>query len=505
MADKLTKRFNLFVADSVKDNIASANNELYVFYSRVHPWANVGNPPAIVDSVQYSDYDIWRGMVGLKRITVSDVSLAIDRHDWSSGTVYGEYDNNDDQLFDRSPPFYVYSSNNNVYKCLFNNNGAQSTVVPSGQSTSPTTTSDGYIWKFMYQVAPADQNKFQTGNFIPVKKVGSDGSPQKAVQDVAVSGTVDIIDVVSGGSNYLVASGNVVSVTNTSVMVVDDNASGNSSVYNNYSINIISGTGLGQVRTISDYSGGTTKTVTLASAFNVAPDTTSKYHIGPAINITGDGTGTTAYANVMSGSISKVNVITAGSGHSKIQVDVGSTSYGSGATVKGYLSPVGGHGSNPVSELLGRAVVINALLEGNENNTFVANNDFRIYGIMRNPVLRSTGALATGTRYNQTLRFDTVSRSGTFVQDEFVVGGTSGASGRLVTFDSNTVFLTNVSGTFANSEIVTANTSGAQATINGITLPDLLPYRGELIYSVNREAISRDIDQTENITIAVKF
>ena len=68
--------------------------------------------------------------------------------------------------------FYVVTSDYNVYKVISNNNGAQSTVMPTGTSTNILTTTDGYKWKFMYSISASDVIKFVTSDFIPVKTIG---------------------------------------------------------------------------------------------------------------------------------------------------------------------------------------------------------------------------------------------------------------------------------------------------------------------------------------------
>ena len=64
--------------------------------------------------------------------------------------------------------FYVMTDSFNVYKCLDNNNNSPSTEKPIGVSVQPITTSDGYIWKFMYNVPINLRNKFLNSEQIPV-------------------------------------------------------------------------------------------------------------------------------------------------------------------------------------------------------------------------------------------------------------------------------------------------------------------------------------------------
>jgi len=512
MPKLISKKFNLHIAEQFKEGFNEASpNQFYVFYSRINPWANESAPPTPSDTVQYTDYDVWRGMLGLKRISNNDVTFSVPKYNWTANTVYSEYTPSDDSLF--SKQFYAITANNNVYKCLFNNDGAQSTVKPTGTSTTTITTSDGYKWKFMYNITTADMIKFASQDFIPVKTLEADDfTAQWDVQQAAANGSIPIYDVTAGGSSYLVNKGTVAAVVNSSIITLANTASGVDDVYSGSTIFISSGLGSGQIRQITDYN-GTTKNVTVNTAFNVVANTSSTYHVGPYINITGDGSGATAYANVSSGAITKVTAINVGSGYSYANVVVSANpSYGSGAAVSAYLAPPGGHGSDPVRELGGTNVTLNVQVDGVEGGAFAANNDFRIYGIVRDPLLRSTGKVATNNRYNQATRLTLTSVSGSFLLDEFVSGGTSGAYGRVIEFANTngagtqgTLKLTEVYGSFSNTETVTANSSSVTGVIDGITLPDILPYKGRVLHIVNQEALQRDPEQKENITITVKF
>lgn len=64
--------------------------------------------------------------------------------------------------------FYIMTEDYNVYKCLDNNNNSLSTVKPLGTSTSAIYTSDGYVWKYMYNVPINLRNKFLSDEQMPV-------------------------------------------------------------------------------------------------------------------------------------------------------------------------------------------------------------------------------------------------------------------------------------------------------------------------------------------------
>lgn len=511
MAILVKKNFNIHAAQQFKESFAESDpSQHYLFYSRIDPWGDEFNPPAFSDT-QYAERDIWRGITAVKKISNNSVTMSITKYSWVANTLYTQYSDTNGDL--STSNFYVITSNNEVYKCLFNSSNSLSTVMPTGKSTSVITTTDGYKWKFMYDISAADMNRYGGLNHIPVKTLTSnDGSAQWTVQQAAANGSVPIYDVISGGSGYLENKGTVAGVTSTTQLTIANTAVESDNVYNGSTIFISNGLGSGQIRVITGYN-ASTKLVTVNNAFTVSPNTSSTYHIGPRINIIGDGNGALAYANVQSGFVAKITPINEGSDYSRARVNItANPSFGSGAAAVAYLPGVGGHGSDPENELFARNVTMNVQVSGNEGGYFAANNQFRIYGIIKNPTLRSIGAVASGDRYDQTFRLSLNSITGDFTQDEFVKGGTSGSAGRVVYFantnSSRTKGILHLSypeGFFANAETITANSSGVTAVIEQITKPDLVPYSGQMLYTVTQRPLERDSAQTENFTITVKF
>lgn len=511
MAITTSKKFNVHAAKQFKEGFDESDpTQMYLFYSRIDPWSSESSPPALDDTL-FSDRDVWRGMTAVKKVSNNNVTMSVNKYLWATNTIYTEYDDTNENL--ASSNFYVITSNNEVYKCLFNSNTVPSTVMPTGQSTSVITTSDGYKWKFMYDISQADMNRFGGVNHIPVKTlISNDGSAQWSVQQAAANGSVPIYEVTSGGSGYLEDRGTVAGVTSTTQLTIGSGASGSDNVYNGSTIFISSGLGAGQLRVVSGYN-ATTKLLTVNSAFAVSPNTSSTYHIGPRINIVGDGNGAEAYANVQNGAITKITSISDGSSYSRVRVLItANPSYGSGATAVAYLPDVGGHGADPERELFARNVTLNVEVDGSESGFFAANNQFRIYGLLKDPTVRTTGSIATNNRYTQSLRLTVTSLTGTLTQDEFVSGVTSGAKGRVIYFANSNlshtagvIHLTYPSGNFSASEDLTANTSGVTAVLQSVELPDLTPFSGDMLYKVTQKPIERDADQTENFTITVKF
>jgi hypothetical protein len=105
--------------------------------------------------------------------------------------------------------FYVMTEDYNVYKCLDNNNNAPSTIKPLGTSVTPIETSDGYRWKYMYNVPINLRNKFLSDDQIPVVSA--------LTNQFYSNGSLDSIIINNKGSGYSAASITVSSGTGSRV------------------------------------------------------------------------------------------------------------------------------------------------------------------------------------------------------------------------------------------------------------------------------------------------
>lgn len=408
---------------------AKNSNILYIVLGNQLAYATEPTAPTPIQTDKNKQRELWKQAIGARKVTTGDVSHVVPRYNWTSGTVYAQYRDTDTNLFTR--PFYVMTNENNVYKCLSNNKGAASTVKPADFSTLPFTTSDGYTWKYMYTISLGDADKFLTVSHMPVKTItATDGSVESdrqiAVQNAAVNGAIEIIETVTSGTGYhKVSNGVVESATSTTIRLsasVDNPPSAVDNYYNGSSIYITTGTGAGQIRRIIDYA-GSTKTFTVNSAFTTIANTDSRVIVSPTVTIRGDGQGALAYAEVNnSGQIANVDIITIGSGYSEAEVIITANAiHGSGATANAIISPIGGHGKDPVRELGGDRVLLNAQFHGsqgvsaNGNGYIPANTDFRSISLLKDPILKcdsnnnfvSTEHVANTSNSPATLRLTT--------------------------------------------------------------------------------------------------
>ena len=513
MTAHVTKRFAYFLADQIFESVSEATpTRLYTFVGRPAPYANDSVTATPIDDTQNNDYNIFKQMLAAKKVSTTDITYAIKRYNWSNNNLYAPYDNEDSGMYANT--FYVYSSDRNVYKCLFNNKGANSTVEPTGTSTGLIETADGYRWKYMYTVSAADNGKFVTDQYIPIKVLtANDGSSQWATQQAAVNGAIQIIKTTEGGRGYLTTNGNFQSVTNGASFSLANTASTTDSIYVGSTVYIKSGLGAGLLREVVRYV-GTSRLVTVNSAFTTAPNTSSGYIVSPKVVVSGDGSGCLAYSNVVAsnGAVNYINIISTGSDYSNATVAISAnSSHGNSATARPIISPRFGHGKNAREELGGNYVMVASEFSGSEANTLAIDNQVRTFGLIKDPLL-ANGSVANTINFDMTTRMTISGATGDFTLDEKITGGTSAATANVVSFaNSNaantagTLRVINITGRFQNNEQITGSTSGKKATIKPSANSDLLFYNGDVLYIENRSPITRATEQIENYKVIIGF
>lgn len=394
-AKAFVKALNASDGRSTKNSVI-----LYAILGNSTAWENEPTPSEVIDNEQTLQYETHRRFIGGKKIDTGSVSHVATRYDWSSGVVYSMYRDTDRDIYDRA--FFVFTDEYNVYKCLYNNKGSASLIKPTGFSTSPFTTSDGYTWKYMYTISLGEADKFLTSVHIPVKTISNpDTSPeqtrQAAVQTASTNGAIEVIETSEFGSGYKqVVDGVVETGGRRSLRVTGGDVSSIQGYYNGSSVYISSGTGVGQLRRIIKWS-GSSKTLTVNSAFATTPNTDSRVVISPSVTIVGDGSGAQAYSkvNVSTGAIANVSVINVGTDYTRARAIITSNSiHGVGATANVIISPVGGHGNDPVRELGADRIALNVQFNGSEGVSATgagyipSNTAFRTISILKDPVLK---------------------------------------------------------------------------------------------------------------------
>jgi hypothetical protein len=230
MAAIITKDIRLHNARQFNEAVTeSANTSLYMFVGKPSSWPNESAPDTPLDTYR-GQIDIWDNMIALKRITGGDITFAIPRNNWTTGTRYNTYSDAVPAANLFASRYVVVNSNYLVYKCLGNAN-TTSTVEPTGTGQTANNilnTSDGYIWKYMYTSDTANVLKFATTSFFPISSnaaVVTNAANAKGIYSYRIvsanvgSGVLSdnaLLTIVGDGTaanaNVRVSGGNVTSV-----------------------------------------------------------------------------------------------------------------------------------------------------------------------------------------------------------------------------------------------------------------------------------------------------
>jgi hypothetical protein len=161
----ITSGYRTTNADNLVQDIT--NSDYYIFVSTT----------VFSDTVNssFSSNDFLEKTLFGKKLDSSNMFFMIENRRWQSGTVYDQYDDTTD-LSNKAFYTIVYPSDNTtgdyrVFKCLFNNYGAQSVNAPNYDAFADDQLyrlGDGYVWKYMYAITTDQFKKYSALNYAPI-------------------------------------------------------------------------------------------------------------------------------------------------------------------------------------------------------------------------------------------------------------------------------------------------------------------------------------------------
>jgi hypothetical protein len=254
-------------------------------------------------------------------------------------------------------------------------------------------------------------------------------------------------------------------------------------------------------------------------ATTTLPNDQTEYQIAPTVVITGDGTGATAIAIVnnafgSANNIIGLEVINPGANYTTANVSIfANTSFGSGASARPIIAPVGGHGKNAIEELGGRYVGITSLFDIgiNEGFFYPTYGSYRKVGILENPEFNDVKVtLRDFDRINLIINNKITSSANTsitnWVPGEVVVQANTNAAGVVVSGNNTTLQLKGILGDFiaSNTQITgyysntTANVTSQEIIRFQVTTDSL----SEIVSQVSSGATG-EITATPNSTVVL--
>ena len=475
MAAIVTNKFRLNNAEQFYESFSEASTSFYLFVGRPQPWTSTtpfgggsdSAPPTPLDNVD-DEFMYFRDMLAAKRIAAADIQYAIPRHNWTSGTTYDYY---------RGDYGAQWSSTaTDIVKTV--NNG---TNLWASTTQFYVLTSLNNVYKCMRNSPGAPT-------------VGGGSAVASTVEPTGTSNSeLTTADGYVWKYMYTLTTTQITDFLTADFMPVTTNSTVSAAAVNgavrHYRI----------MRGGAGYTNGTYATQTLR----------------------GDGSSASFTVIVSGGAVTSVAAVAAGQNYTFADCNIDAISGigtpSTSAIVTPIIGPKGGHGYDAVSELGGFYVMTNTTISGTEGGgDFVVDQDFRRVGINLNPYNYGTTTIATASTLNALKSMTFSGTPGTFLVDENITGGTSGAKGKVVSWDATTKILkyiqtqwTGVATTgdltaFATSEVVTSDSS-ATGTIASLTNPEIEYSSGKTIYAEDRAPISRATDQTENIKLIVEF
>ena len=231
----------------------------------------------------------------------------------------------------------------------------------------------------------------------------------------------------------------------------------------------------------------------------------SSFSSAPTVEIIGDGTGATAVAYVSTqGHITKIEMTDMGSGYTHASVSIQGD--GVGAIARTVVTDANGIGFDAINDLKTSSVMMNIKPDGEEDGTFIVENEFRQIGVLKNP-LTPAGSDFTDISAKVLPSVELVDSS-PFVVGKLVTGSQSGAVAYVNENVGNEVFFhQNEStgyGNFQVGEVLTqvgVVLTGTVASINEKNAIDR--FTGDVLYIENRHRIRRDAEQQEDIKVVI--
>lgn len=535
MAILLTKAGRVQLARSFNRDIVNGRDHYHFALAKTTAWDDEEIPDTPLESEKFLK-EFRSNVIFTQLVSPADICHLVRRIDWTEGTVYDPYD---DAYSEKMPSysgatnladanFYVITDENNVYKCIDNNNNSPSLEKPTYTTTdTDITPSDGYVWKFMFQVSASDETKFLNAEHIPTRKLTT-------MPYGDVNGELDSISVTNGGSGYtsipnVVINGDGINAAATAVLTagvvtgitIDEPGSG-------YSFANITFTGGGEgsgataVASLGDTDiipalqeavevGAIPGSIDRIVILNGGQDYTSDDVL---VTITGDGTGAEATAIISGGAVTGFNIDAKGTGYTNATISItDSLGENTSASARIVLSPIDGHGSHAINELFASTIGVTVSLSENFNPDLFLDNDFRQIGLIKN--IKEYNKINDRTVTTSTACFianvNVDDNSSSYAVDD-IIHTDNGGEFRVIQIKESTsttydIYLQSIIPLITASSTLTNNTQETipSLSINSVTDPEINPSTGDVVYIENRPAISRSEDQVETIKALVNF
>jgi hypothetical protein len=365
-----------------------------------------------ITNTQKEKREFQRRVIFGNKITDSDVRYMFYKNNWVSGTVYDDFDDQEDVTLVNSIVTVPDDEGNYlVFKCLENNSDSKSTVTPSLSGINPASYEfialpDNYVWKYMFTVSASEASVYQTSDSLPLPYPSLGDASVIAAAKESVSQIIIEETPSREFSPYLF--GEATSNTNASdVIVFSETQNGETknlvvsitpkvgfSLYTNPNAytNMYLKTPNGELYEVvaTSYAAPDKIGIAISTTDSIIPTTVCQ--LVPKINVsesTLTGEPCKAYGILdQFGTLIRIGYKTKGT---EYKYAIAEMAYPSSLTTPGttrlrcVVSPNGGHGSNPISEMAMSRLAIITNFSG-ESTSIPDTNTYTKVGLVKNPV-----------------------------------------------------------------------------------------------------------------------
>ena len=562
MATVLKNDVHNNVARIFYNGILNKTSRAYFFLGKTLPWDEGDVTPPNPNASREYERETRSSIIGLRYVSISDVTFAIDRVDWSAGTVYDMYDDRYSSGFPApsgaqdiaDATMFVLTTDFNIYKCISNNYNRPSTVQPTGTNeTGYLEFSDGYIWKYMGTVDEVQRSKFLTPDYIPVTNSTS-GFYQSGID-------LSLIKE-SGGNSYI--------ADNVSVVIQGDAPAETVARLGDVTIDVDTGEITG-ISVLDPGSGYTFATITITNSipglehpvtglvgngavwraqidqgdlvlsevgasavdgqlsFIYVNDVGSGYSVdNTTVTITGDGENASADAVIVNGEVVGISLNNHGSGYTFANATITDTGNGTGAIAEVIISPVGGHGKDLVKESFARTVGFQMTTADEINQGFLLESDYRQTGLIFDPDVYLTPGAQRSRLYSSygstCYRLDILDASlyagidiSSFALDQKIYNQTTDEYLVIVAKEPYQIAEQDVGVSLLLQSIDGSepevgdifqdenNTNLFSVSTDSITNPEVDKFSGSMVFINNRTPFRKNVEQIVNLRTFIEF
>lgn len=222
-----------------------------------------------------------------------------------------------------------------------------------------------------------------------------------------------------------------------------------------------------------------------------------------SVSITGDGVGAVGIPIIKLGEIVGIAVSDPGTGYTHCECTI--VGNGAGATADPQVAPLGGHGSNPVTELGGHYIMVQSKFEQESSPTVPNTFSFRKLGLLSSPKgsdnTQFVNFIGSGCYKVYTVTAGLV--AGDYIN--FSDNDTARVVELGADFTGTYAILSEANGVSVGKTFFKVGDSGVTGLVTSVNPPDIKRNSGDILYSEYRAPITKNTNQIEFVRIVIEF